>query len=61
MLIYDAEMKQIEFDTKLNALSRYSPRNQKYIEAKNKLFDNAKSFYDGSEKIIEGFRKGIFP
>ena len=35
MLIGDTKMKQNEFDAKLNALSRYSPRNQKYIEAKN--------------------------
>ena len=34
MLIDDAEMKQNEFDAKLNALSGYSPRNQNYIEAK---------------------------
>ena len=42
-------------------LSWYSPRNQKYIDAKNKLSDNAKNFYEGSKKIIEGFKKGIFP
>ena len=37
MLIDDAEMKQNEFDAKLNALSGYSPRNQNYIEAKRKI------------------------
>ena len=37
-------MKQNEFDAKLNALSRYSAKNQKYIEAKIKLLDNAKNF-----------------
>ena len=61
MTVDDAEMKQDKFDAKLNTLSRYSPRNQKYIEAKNKLLDNAKNFYDGREKIIEGFNDGIFP
>ena len=60
MVIDDAEMKQNEFDAKFNALSRYSPRNQKYIEAKNKLLDNAKICYEGRERIIEGFKKGIF-
>ena len=61
MLIHDAEMKQNEFDIKLNNLSWYSPRNQKYIDAKNKLSDNAKNFYEGRKKVIEGFKKGIFP
>ena len=60
MTIADAEMKQNEFDTKLNALSRYFPRNQKYIETKNKLLDNAKNFHEGRKKIIEGIKKGIF-
>ena len=61
MSVDDAEMKQNEFDAKLDALSRYSPRNQKYIETKNKLLDNAKYFYKGRKKIIEGFKKGILP
>ena len=34
MLIDDAEMKQNKFDAKLNALSRYFPKKQEYIEAK---------------------------
>ena len=50
MTIGDAETKQNKFDAKLNALSRYFPRNRKYIEAKNKLLDNAKNFYEGREK-----------
>ena len=44
MTIDNAEMKQNEFDAKLNALSRYSPRNPKYIVTKNKLLDNANIF-----------------
>ena len=44
----------------LNALSRYSPKDQKYTEAKNKLLDN-KNFYKGRKKIIEGFKNKIFP
>ena len=31
------------------------------IEAKYKLLDNAKNVYKGREKIIEGFKNGIFP
>ena len=53
MLIDDAEMKQNEFDAKLNALSRYFPKKQEYIEAKNKLLDNAKNFYEGRKKLLK--------
>ena len=53
-------MKQNEFDTKLSASSGYSTRNQKYIEAKNKLLNNAKNFYEGRKKIVESLKKGIF-
>ena len=44
----------------LNALSRYSPRGQKYIDVKIKLLDNAKDLYKGRKKIIEGFKNEIF-
>ena len=53
MLIDNAEMKQNEFDAKLSALSGYSPRNQKYIEAKNKLLNNAKNFYEGRKILLK--------
>ena len=52
MTIGDAETKQNKFDAKLNTLSRYFPRNWKYIEAKKKLLDNAKNFYEGREKKL---------
>ena len=60
MTISDAEIKQKEFDAKLNALGGYSPRNLNYIEAKNKILVNAKNFYEKSKRIIEGFNKVIF-
>ena len=60
MAIDDAEMKQNEFDAKLNALSRYPPRNQNYIEEKSKILVNVKYFHQGRKKVIEGFKKGIF-
>ena len=60
MSIDDAEIEQNEFNAKLNDLSRYSPRNPKYLETKNKLLDNAKNFYEGRKKIIEGFNDRIF-
>ena len=60
MLIDNVERKQNEFDAKPNALSRYSPRNQKYIEAKNKLLGNAKKFYKGRKKLLKALKKEYF-
>ena len=60
MLIDDAEMKQNEFDAKLNALSRYSPRNQNYIEAKNEILVNAKNVYEGRKKLLKALKKECF-
>ena len=61
MTVDNAEHIQDEFDAILNVLSNYTPKSQKYIEAKNKLLDNTKNFYEGREKIIEGFKDRIFP
>ena len=61
MTVDNAEMKQDEFNSMLRVLSNYAPKNQKYVEAKNKFLDNAKTFYEGRKKIIEGFKNGIFP
>ena len=61
MTINDAEMRQNEFNSILDALNNYSPRAQKYIKANYSLLNNAKNFYKGREKIIEGFKEGIFP
>ena len=44
----------------MGVLSDYTPKAQKYIEAKNCLLDNAKNFYEGREKIIEDFKNVIF-
>ena len=60
MAINDAEMTQNEFISIIDALNDYIPKSQKYNEAKNSLLNNARSFYEGREKIIEGFKKGIF-
>ena len=60
MKINKAEQKQNKFDVVLNALSKYSPRDQKYIEAKNKLLDNANNFYKGRKKVIEGLKIKYF-
>ena len=55
------EKKQNEFDGVPGALNVYSAKKKQYTDAKNKLLDNAKFFYKEREKIIEGFKNGIFP
>ena len=60
MTIDEAESKQEEFDEILNVLNNYSARDQKYIEAKNKLLYNVKNFYEVRKKIIKGFKDGTF-
>ena len=61
MMVNDAEMKQNEINSILDALNNYSPKAQKYMESKNSLLNNAKDFYEGTEKLIEGFKERIFP
>ena len=61
MTIDDAEHIQDEFNSIFGVLSNYTPRDQKYIEAKNNLLNNVKNFYEGREKIIKGFKDRIFP
>ena len=58
--IEEVEGKQYEFDTIINSLDNYTSRNNKYVEAKNKLSNNAINFYNGREKIIEEFKNEIF-
>ena len=60
MAINDAEIRQNKFNSKRDVLDNYSPKDKKYIEEKNSLINNAKSFYEG-KKIIEGFKEKIFP
>ena len=59
--IDEAESKQEEFNVVLHLLKRYSPKHDKYVTLKNNLVDNASKFYKGREKIIEGFKNGLFP
>ena len=61
MTIDETEKKQNGFDGVLGALSLYSVKKKEYIEAKNKLLDNAKNFFKAREKIIEGFKNCVFP
>ena len=48
--IDEAERKQDEIDEVVGALKKYIPRNNKYVEAKSKLLNNIKKFYEGREK-----------
>ena len=61
MKINKAKRKQEEFSAVLSVLGEYATTDQKYIQAKNRLLENAKSFYKEKEKIIEGFKNKIFP
>ena len=61
VIIDDVEANQYEFDTVMNSSKNYIPRNNKYTEAKNKLLNYVKKFYEGRKKIIEGFKNEIFP
>ena len=45
----------------MGALKRYAPRDDKYVEAKNSLLNIVENFYKGREKIIKGFKNGVFP
>ena len=58
--IDEAESKQDEFNAVLHVLKNYSPKHDKYVTLKNNLVDNANKFYVGREKIIEGFKNGVF-
>ena len=59
--IDDVERKQDEITGVMGALKDYAQKDNKYVEAKNKLFNNVENFYKGREKIIEGFKTGVFP
>ena len=60
MTIDEAESKQEYFNAVLVVLNKYTARDQKHIEAKNELLDNVENFYNRREKIIKGFKDGIF-
>ena len=43
-----------------HVLKNYSPKYDRYVTLKNNLVDNASKFYEAREKIIEGFKNGVF-
>ena len=52
---------QIQFDTILYNLNKYSLKNLKCIEAKNDLLKNVEKFCGERNKSFEGFKNNIFP
>ena len=44
----------------IGVLEDYTPRNNKYIEAKNKFLNNVKKFYEGREKLMKGLKIECF-
>ena len=61
MTVKEPERRQDEFDATLGALSIYPAKKKKYLEAKNKLLNNAKEIYKRRENMTEGFKNKIFP
>ena len=61
MTIDKAEIKQNEFPEKHDDLRAFPARTSKYIDLKESVSKNAKKFYDGWEKIVYGFKKGMLP
>ena len=44
----------------IGVLEDYTPRNNKYIEAKNKFLNNVKKFYEVREKLMKGLKIEYF-
>ena len=59
--IEKAERIQEEFNAIIDALKKYKSKKAKHKENKEKLLINAQNLYDGTEMIINAFKKGIFP
>ena len=55
------ERKQDNITGVMAALKGYAPRDNNYVEAKNKLLNNVENFYKEREEITEGFKIGVFP
>ena len=50
------ERKQNEFNVIISALESYTPRDNKYVEVKIKLLNNAKNFDEGGKKLLKGLK-----
>ena len=60
MSINEAERKQMEFDGALRALSTYPAKKKKYLEAKNKLLNNVKTFTREEKKLLKCLKMEYF-
>ena len=60
MTINKAERKQGEFDGVICVLSAYSTKRDEYVEAKNKLLNNAKIFTRGEKELLRGLKMEQF-
>ena len=58
--IDEAKRIQEEFDVIINALKNYAPRDNEYVEAKNKLLNKVKNFYEGFLKLLKGLKMKYF-
>ena len=44
----------------MGALKGYAPRDNKYVEAKNKLINNVENFTKGEKKLLKGLKMEYF-
>ena len=44
----------------MRALKAYSPRDNKYVEAKINLVHNVENFYKGEKKLLKGLKTKYF-
>ena len=44
----------------MGALKAYPPRDNKYVEAKNKFVNNVENFYKRREKLLKGLKMEYF-
>ena len=54
------ESIQDDFNVVFGALEKYKPRDPEHKKEKINLLDNAKTFYNGREMIINTFKNNIF-
>ena len=60
MSIDEAERRQDEFDKVLGALRTYSAKKEEYIEANNRLLNNAKKITMDEKKLLKGLKMEYF-
>ena len=57
MTVDEVEREKDEFNPIIGVLEDNTPRNNAYIEAKNKLLNNVKNFFfEGRVKLLKGLK-----